>query len=205
MTAIDAEGAGPAPRYKPASRFSITGFGFYVYLLSDAILFSALFATYAVLHGAVAGGPPSSEVFSLTTVALETGCLLTSSFICGLGMQAAEHRSKIGVLAMLVAVFALGATFLGLEITEFGRMVHDGAGPDRSAFLSSFFALVGAHGAHITVGLIWIVVLLAHLLKMDLSESFQRRLFCFSLFWHVLDIVWIAIFTFVYLLGVQGA
>jgi cytochrome o ubiquinol oxidase subunit III len=193
------------PRYLPASRFSITGFGFYVYLLSDAILFSALFATYAVLHGSTAGGPAGREVFSLPTVALETGCLLTSSYVCGLGMQAAEHRNRLGVMAMLAAVFALGAAFLGLEISEFSRMAHEGAGPDRSAFLSAFFALVGAHGAHITVGLVWIAVLAVHLLQMDFSPSFQRRLFCFSLFWHVLDVVWIGIFTFVYLLGKQGA
>ena len=203
MTATYAEA--DRPRYMPANRFSITGFGFYVYLLSDAILFSALFATYAVLHGSTAGGPAGRELFSLPTVALETGCLLTSSYVCGLGMQAAEHRSKLGVMAMLAAVFALGAAFLGLEISEFSRMAHEGAGPDRSAFLSAFFALVGAHGVHITVGLIWIAVLAVHLLQMDFSPSFQRRLFCFSLFWHVLDIVWIGIFTFVYLLGMQGA
>jgi cytochrome o ubiquinol oxidase subunit III len=197
------EGAAP-PRYTPASRFSITGFGFYVYLLSDAILFSALFATYAVLHGNTAGGPTGREVFSLPTVALETAFLLTSSYICGLGMRASEKRNKAGVLAMLAVVFALGAGFLGLEVTEFSRMVHEGAGPDRSAFLSAFFTLVGAHGAHITVGLVWIAVLAVHLLQMDFSPSFQRRLFCFSLFWHVLDVVWIAIFTFVYLLGMQA-
>jgi cytochrome o ubiquinol oxidase subunit 3 len=203
MTATYAEAV--RPRYTPASRFSVTGFGFYVYLLSDAILFSALFATYAVLHGSTAGGPAGREVFSLPTVGLETGFLLTSSYICGLGMQAAETRNRLGVMAMLGAVFLLGAGFLGLEITEFSRMVREGAGPDRSAFLSAFFTLVGAHGLHITVGLIWIAVLMIHLLKMDFSASFQRRLFCFSLFWHVLDVVWIAIFTFVYLLGVQGA
>ena len=203
MTATYAEAG--RPRYMPANRFSITGFGFYVYLLSDAILFSALFATYAVLHGSTAGGPAGRELFSLPTVALETGCLLTSSYVCGLGMQAAEQRNKLGVMAMLAAVFALGAAFLGLEISEFSRMAHEGAGPDRSAFLSAFFALVGAHGVHITVGLIWIAVLGIHLLQMDFSPSFQRRLFCFSLFWHVLDIVWIGIFTFVYLLGMQGA
>jgi cytochrome o ubiquinol oxidase subunit III len=203
MTATYSEAA--RPRYVPASRFSITGFGFYIYLLSDVILFSALFAAYAVLHGATAGGPTGREVFSLPTVALETGCLLTSSYVCGLGMQAAEHRNKLGVMAMLAAVFVLGAAFLGLEISEFSRMAHEGAGPDRSAFLSAFFALVGAHGVHITVGLVWIAVLAFHLRQMDFSPSFQRRLFCFSLFWHVLDIVWIAIFTFVYLLGVQGA
>jgi cytochrome o ubiquinol oxidase subunit 3 len=197
------EGAAP-PRYAPANRFSITGFGFYVYLLSDAILFSALFATYAVLHGNTAGGPTGRELFSLPTVALETGFLLTSSFICGLGMRAAERRSKVGVLAMLAAVFFLGAGFLGLELAEFSRMAHEGAGPDRSAFLSAFFTLVGAHGVHITVGLGWIVLLTIHLLQMDFSPSYLRRLFCFSLFWHVLDVVWIAIFTFVYLLGMQG-
>jgi cytochrome o ubiquinol oxidase subunit III len=191
------------PRYRPAGRFSITGFGFYVYLLSDAILFSALFAMFAVLRGASNGGPTGLQLFSLPNVALETACLLTSSFICGLGMQAAETRNKVGVLAMLVAVFVLGAAFLGLEVREFAQMVHDGAGPDRSAFLSSFFALVGTHGLHIVVGLIWIGVLIARLVVLDFTPSFERRLFCFSLFWHVLDVVWIAIFTFVYLLGVQ--
>jgi cytochrome o ubiquinol oxidase subunit III len=203
MTATYAEAV--RPRYQPASRFSVTGFGFYVYLLSDAILFSALFATYAVLHGSTDGGPTGREVFGLPTVALETAFLLTSSYICGLGMRAAENRNKAGVFAMLAAVFVLGAAFLGLEINEFSRMVREGAGPDRSAFLSAFFTLVGTHGAHITVGLIWIVLLFGHLLEMGFSPSFQRRLFCFSLFWHVLDVVWIAIFTFVYLLGMQGA
>ena len=190
-------------RYLPATRLGITGFGFYVYLLSDAILFSALFATFAVLKTATAGGPTARDLFDLHNVGLETACLLTSSFVCGLAMQAAGARNRLGLAAGLGVVFLLGLAFLGLELREFADMVHAGAGPGRSAFLSAFFALVGAHGLHITVGLIWIVVMLVHLVGMGFSESFYRRLFCFSLFWHVLDIVWIAIFTFVYLLGVQ--
>jgi cytochrome o ubiquinol oxidase subunit III len=190
-------------RYVPATKFGITGFGFYVYLLSDAILFSALFATYAVLNTATAGGPTPQVLFDLKNVGLETACLLTSSFVCGLAMQAEEARSRTGVAVGLIAVFLLGLGFLGLEVREFAGMIHAGAGPQRSAFLSAFFALVGAHGLHITVGLGWIVLLLCHLGGMGFSASFRRRLFCFSLFWHVLDVVWIAIFTFVYLLGIQ--
>ena len=190
-------------RYQPATKLGVTGFGFYVYLLSDAILFSALFATFAVLKTATAGGPTAHDLFDLKNVGLETTCLLTSSFVCGLAMQAAEARQPRKLAAMLCVVFALGAAFLGLEIREFAGMIAAGAGPDRSAFLSAFFALVGAHGLHITVGLIWIAVLLIQVTTMGLSESYHRRLFCFSLFWHVLDVVWIAIFTFVYLVGIQ--
>jgi cytochrome o ubiquinol oxidase subunit III len=190
-------------RYQPSTRFGITGFGFYIYLLSDAILFSALFATFAVLRTATAGGPTAQSLFDLKNVAWETACLLTSSFVCGIAMQAAEARKRAPLIVSLVVVFALGLGFLTLEIREFAGMIASGAGPDRSAFLSAFFALVGMHGLHITVGLSWLVLLLVHLRTMGFSASYQRRLFCFSLFWHVLDIVWIAIFTFVYLLGAQ--
>jgi cytochrome o ubiquinol oxidase subunit 3 len=190
-------------RYQPATKLGVTGFGFYVYLLSDAILFSALFATFAVLRTATAGGPTAHDLFDVKNVGLETACLLTSSFVCGLAMQAAEARRARELIGLLAVVFALGLGFLSLEIREFAGMVAAGAGPDRSAFLSAFFALVGAHGLHITVGLIWIVLLMVHLATMGFSESYYRRLFCFSLFWHVLDVIWIAIFTFVYLLGVQ--
>ncbi|THD79309.1 MAG: cytochrome o ubiquinol oxidase subunit III [Phenylobacterium sp.] len=190
-------------RYQPATKLGVTGFGFYVYLLSDAILFSALFATFAVLKTATDGGPTARDLFDLKNVGLETACLLTSSFVCGLAMQAAEARKPRELAVLLGVVFVLGASFLTLEIHEFGGMIAAGAGPDRSAFLSAFFALVGAHGLHITVGLIWIGSLLVHIMTMGFSEAYQRRLFCFSLFWHVLDVVWIAIFTFVYLLGVQ--
>jgi cytochrome o ubiquinol oxidase subunit III len=190
-------------RYQPATKLGVTGFGFYVYLLSDAILFSALFATFAVLKTATAGGPTARDLIDLKNVGLETACLLTSSLVCGLAMQAAEARKPRELAALLGVVFVLGAGFLGLEIREFAGMIAAGAGPDRSAFLSAFFALVGAHGLHVTVGLIWISLLVIHLTTMGLSESYRRRLFCFSLFWHVLDVVWIAIFTFVYLLGIQ--
>ena len=191
-------------RYNPSTRFGVTGFGFYVYLLSDAVLFSALFATFAVLKNATAGGPDARALFDVKNVGLETACLLTSSFVGGLAMLAAEARRRLQVILSLGVVFLLGLGFLSLEIREFAGMIQAGAGPDRSAFLSAFFALVGAHGLHITVGLIWIVLLVVHLNTMGFSESYRRRLFCFSLFWHVLDIVWIAIFTFVYLLGVQA-
>jgi len=191
-------------RYHPATRFGVTGFGFYVYLLTDAILFSAFFATFAVLKNATAGGPTAQALFDVKNVGLETACLLTSSFVGGLAMLAAEARRRLPLILSLCAVFLLGLGFLSLEIREFVGMIHAGAGPDRSAFLSAFFALVGLHGLHITVGLAWIIVLLIHLGTMGFSASYRRRLFCFSLFWHVLDIVWIAIFTFVYLLGVQS-
>jgi cytochrome o ubiquinol oxidase subunit 3 len=190
--------------YHPATRFGATGFGFYVYLLSDAILFSALFAIFAVLKGATAGGPGAQALFDVKNVGWETACLLTSSFVGGLAMMAAEARRRLPLILSLVAVFLLGLGFLSLEVREFLGMIHAGAGPDRSAFLSAFFALVGAHGLHITVGLVWIILLLIHVQTMGFSASYRRRLFCFSLFWHVLDIVWIAIFTFVYLLGVQS-
>jgi cytochrome o ubiquinol oxidase subunit 3 len=191
-------------RYSPSTRFGVTGFGFYVYLLSDAILFSALFATFAVLKGATAGGPTAQSLFDVKNVGWETACLLTSSFVGGMAMLAAEARRRLPLILCLSTVFLLGLGFLSLEIREFAGMIQAGAGPDRSAFLSAFFALVGAHGLHITVGLVWIVLLLIHLGTMGFSDSYRRRLFCFSLFWHVLDIVWIAIFTFVYLLGVQS-
>jgi cytochrome o ubiquinol oxidase subunit 3 len=205
MSAMEFASGEHAPvRYQPATRFGVTGFGFYIYLLTDAILFSALFATFAVLKNATAGGPDARALFDLKNVGWETACLLTSSFVGGLAILAAEARRRLPLILGLGAVFVLGLGFLSLEIREFLGMIHAGAGPDRSAFLSAFFALVGLHGLHITVGLAWIVLLLVHLSTMGFSASYRRRLFCFSLFWHVLDIVWIAIFTFVYLLGVQS-
>ena len=200
---IAAAGERAPTRYQPATKLGVTGFGFYVYLLSDAILFSALFATFAVLKTATNGGPTARDLFDLKNVGLETACLLTSSFVCGLAMQAAAARKPGELTALLGLVFALGVGFLGLEIREFTGMIAAGAGPERSAFLSAFFTLVGAHGLHITVGLVWVMSLLVHVRTMGFSEAYYRRLFCFSLFWHVLDVVWIAIFTFVYLLGVQ--
>ncbi len=202
MTAVP--DAPPAPGYRPADRLNVTGFGFYVYLLSDAVLFASLFAAFAVLHRATAGGPTGAEVFKLPNVLLETVCLLVSSFLCGLAMIAADQGRRTAVAVLLLGTFALGAVFLGLEVSEFSRMVGEGAGPDRSAFLSAFFALVGTHGVHITVGLLWILTLLGQLRSLGFGAAFTRRLFCFSLFWHVLDIVWIAIFTFVYLIGAQS-
>ncbi|THD63852.1 cytochrome o ubiquinol oxidase subunit III [Phenylobacterium sp.] len=205
MTTLDASRlpfADP-PHDRAADRLGATGFGFYVYLLSDAILFASLFAAFAVLHRATAGGPTGPEVFKLPGVLLETACLLVSSFTCGLAMIAANAGRKLALTGFLAITFALGAAFLGLEVSEFTRMIAEGAGPDRSAFLSGFFTLVGAHGLHITVGLAWILILFGQLWRDGFGPGFSRRIFCFSLFWHVLDVVWIAIFTFVYLIGSQ--
>jgi cytochrome o ubiquinol oxidase subunit 3 len=185
-------------------RERVTAFGFYLYLLSDCILFATLFAAFAVLRGAADGGPTEHDLFSLHTAFIETACLLTSSFTCGLAMLASDRRSTAGTIGYLIATWVLGAGFLALELSEFGRMVHDGAGPDRSALLSSFFALVSTHGLHVAVGMLWLAVLLIQLAGRGLSDAIRRRLFCFSLFWHVLDIVWIALFSFIYLVGVQG-
>jgi cytochrome o ubiquinol oxidase subunit 3 len=203
MTDLTAPTGELAPaRYQPATRLGITGFGFYVYLLSDAILFSALFATFAVLKGATAGGPIARALFDIPNVGLETGCLLTSSFVCGLAMQAAEARRPRELVALLGVVFVLGASFLGLEIREFAGMIAAGAGPDRSAFLSAFFALVGTHGLHVSFGIVWLGVLMTQVAQRGLGPEVQRRLMCLSMFWHFLDVVWIGVFSFVYLIGV---
>lgn len=176
-------------------------FGFWVYIMSDCVLFAGLFATYAALSGSTAGGPASWELFQLPTVLLQTLLLLTSSFTFGLGLIAAQYGRKHAVLAALAATLLLGLAFLGLEIAEFRHLVAEGAGPDRSAFLSAFFALVGTHGLHIALGSLWMLVAIAHLLVRGLTEPTVRKLRYLGLFWHFLDIVWIFIFTFVYLLG----
>ena len=184
-----------------ALRRSITGFGFYLYLLSDGILFATLFAAFAVLHRSVADGPGGHDLFSLRNAFIETACLLTSSLTCGIAMLASDRRNLATAMGALAATFVLGVTFLTLELTEFAHMLSEGAGPDRSAFLSAFFTLVSTHGLHVTVGLGWLLVILLQLARRGFSEGVMRRLFCFSLFWHVIDVVWIAVFSFVYLIG----
>ena len=184
-----------------SERRGMTGFGFYVYLLSDCILFATLFAAFAVLHGAVADGPTGHQLFNLRNAFIETACLLTSSVTCGMAMLACDRRNTRSALAALAATFILGGVFLALELTEFAHLVADGAGPSRSAFLSAFFMLVSTHGLHVTAGLAWLVVLILQLQQRGFSEGVVRRLFCFSLFWHVIDVVWIAVFSFVYLIG----
>ena len=180
---------------------SRTTLGFWVYLMSDCVLFASLFATYAVLHGNTFDGPTAADIFSLPFVLLETMVLLTSSFTCGLAFIAL-HRKSRGLFAMLLLVTAgLGLIFVGLEISEFVKLVSEDAGPDRSAFLSSFFTLVGTHGVHVSIGVLWMLFLLAQTFFDDITETIVRRAACLVLFWHFLDIVWIFIFTLVYLFG----
>jgi cytochrome o ubiquinol oxidase subunit 3 len=186
----------------PATKRIVVGYGFWVFLLSDIIMFSAIFAAYAVLAHATAGGPSGMQLFHQGSVAIETACLLASSYTCGL-MSLAIDRSHYGrtYLAAFIT-FVLGASFLALELREFAGMIAVAAGPQRSAFLSAFFTLVGCHGLHVTIGLIWLVVMMAQVAIKGFCAAVERRLLCFSLFWHALDIVWVGLFTVVYLMGV---
>jgi len=186
----------------PASKRTTVGYGFWIYLLSDIILFSGFFAAYAVLAKQTAGGPGPRDLFGQERVAIETAALLLSSFTCGLAGVAAERRNLLWAQAGLLATGMLGAVFLGLELSEFAEMIGKGAGPQRSAFLSAFFGLVGLHGLHIGVGLLWLGTMMAQLWVKGFQPQILRRLMCFNLFWHALDIVWVGIFTMVYLMGV---
>jgi cytochrome o ubiquinol oxidase subunit III len=193
-----ASGAGPA------AKRVVVGFGFWVFLLSDIVTFSAIFAAYAVLAHATAGGPSGAQLFNQGSVAIETACLLASSYTCGL-MSLAIGSRRYGVTYMWALIsFVLGAAFLALELREFAGMIAIGAGPQRSAFLSAFFTLVGCHGLHVTAGLVWLVVMMAQVAIKGLHATVERRLLCFSLFWHALDIVWVWLFTVVYLMGVRS-
>lgn len=178
-----------------------TVLGFWVYLMTDCVLFASLFAVYAVLHGNTFGGPGGRELFKLPYVLVETMALLTSSFTCGLAMIAAQKRDRSQVLLWLGVTFLLGLTFLGLELSEFHKMAIEGNSWRRSGFLSSYFTLVGTHGLHITFGLIWMAVSCVFMMKRGLTEGMLKRLTLLSLFWHFLDIIWIFIFTIVYLFG----
>jgi cytochrome o ubiquinol oxidase subunit 3 len=186
----------------PAAKRVVVGFGFWVFLLSDIVMFSAFFAAYAVLTHATAGGPTGMQLFSQRSVAIETGCLLASSYTCGLMSLAISSRRYTATYLTAFITFVLGAVFLALEVREFAGMIAIGAGPQRSAFLSAFFTLVGCHGLHVTAGLVWLAVMMAQVAVRGLRESVERRLLCFSLFWHALDIVWVWLFTVVYLMGV---
>ena len=176
-------------------------FGFWVYLMTDCVLFACLFAAFAVLRGNTFGGPSGHELFSLPFVLTETLILLTSSFTCGLAMLAAHAGQKRRVLAWFGITFLLGLAFLGLELSEFSKLAHEGNSWARSGFLSAFFTLVGTHGAHITSGLIWMAVLVPNAVKRGLERNSLRRLTMLSLFWHFLDVIWILIFSIVYLMG----
>lgn len=177
-------------------------FGFWMYLMTDFVLFASLFAVYAVLQGSTFGGPVGGQIFDLPFVLAETLILLTSSFVCGLGFLAARANKKTLVLSSLTLTGILGAAFVFLEVSEFSKLVLAGEGPSRSGFLSSYFALVGTHGLHVTLGLVWLLALIFFIAKRGLTESNLRKLQLWSLFWHFLDVVWIFIFTVVYLMGV---
>lgn len=175
--------------------------GFWLYLMSDCLVFACLFAVYGVLGRSYAAGPTGAELFDLPLVAVNTAMLLLSSITYGFAMLSMQARRPAGVLAWLAITGLFGLGFLGLELYEFAHLVHQGAGPQRSAFLSSFFALVGTHGLHVAFGVIWLVVLMVQVQRYGLHEANRRRLMCLSMFWHFLDVVWIGVFTFVYLMG----
>ena len=189
----------PIAERGPSPRKVIVGYGFWLFLLSDIIVFSALFAAYAVLAGRTAQGPSGVQLFHRDNVLIETGCLLFSSFTCAMMSLSIELRKKGWMVIAAALTFVLGAAFLRLELVEFAAMVARGAGPDRSAFLSAFFALVGMHGLHVTLGLCWLVAMMAQVFTLGWRPMVLDRLACFSLFWHALDIVWIGVFTIVYL------
>jgi cytochrome o ubiquinol oxidase subunit III len=185
----------------PASKRIVTGYGFWIFILSDMVMFSALFASYAVLLGQTAGGPTGRELFDLRSVALETALLLASSFTCGLASIAADARRTLWFQVAMGVTCILGLGFLALEATEFASLVARGAGPTRSAFLSAFFTLVGCHGLHVSAGILWLLTMMAQVFAKGFRDDIQRRILCFALFWHALDIIWVAVFTIVYLLG----
>lgn len=183
------------------SKDSTTVFGFWMYLMTDLVLFASLFAMFAVLRGPAFGGSEIRNIFSLPYVLVETIVLLTSSFACGIALLFAQEGSVRGTIAWLSATFLLGAVFVGMEISEFGRLVAEGDGPSKNGFLSGYFTLVGTHGTHVTVGLLWLSVLMIASTRRGLSRGNMRKLALFAMFWHFLDIVWIFIFTIVYLIG----
>jgi cytochrome o ubiquinol oxidase subunit 3 len=187
----------------PASKRVVVAYGFWIFLLSDIVMFATLFASYAVLVRATAGGPTGPQLFNQVSVAIETGCLLVSSYTCGLMSLAVDTRRRAGTYFFAALTFALGVAFVALELREFATMIANGAGPQRSAFLSAFFTLVGCHGLHVTAGLIWLAVMMAQVAIKGFRANVQRRLLCYALFWHALDIVWVWLFTVVYLMGVR--
>jgi cytochrome o ubiquinol oxidase subunit III len=194
----------------PSSRYFVrehhpengTLLGFWIYLMSDCLIFAVLFATYAVLGRNYAGGPTGAELFDLKLVALNTSMLLLSSITYGFAMLEAARKRLGATMGWLVVTGLFGAAFLGLELYEFMHLLHENAGPQRSAFLTSFWALVATHGLHVTFGLVWLITLLFQLKKHGLTHENMRRMTCLSMFWHFLDVVWIGVFTFVYLMGV---
>ena len=203
-TTVSAPGADISSRYYVTEHHPENGtlLGFWIYLMSDCLIFACLFATYAVLGRNYAGGPSGAEIFELPTVALNTAFLLVSSITYGFAMLAAQKKNVKGTQVWLAITGILGLCFLGLELTEFHTLIAEGNGPWRSGFLTSFFSLVGTHGLHVTFGIVWLVTLMFQLGKHGITGANYRRLACLSMFWHFLDVVWIGVFTFVYLMGV---
>jgi len=209
MTTVDAIATGHDPHVLglgaehagPASKRIITGYGFWIFLLSDMVMFSCFFAAYAVLLGATDGGPSGAELFNLKNVAIETACLLFSSFACGMASIAAEERNHMWFQIAMAVTCVLGLAFLAIEFREFADLVARGAGPSRSAFLSAFFTLVGCHGLHVSAGILWLLTMMAQVFAKGFRADILRRFLCFALFWHALDIIWVAVFSVVYLLG----
>jgi len=185
----------------PAPKRIIVGYGFWIFLLSDVIMFSSFFAAYAVLFKNTAGGPTAQQLFDLHDTAVETGCLLASTFTCGMASLAVGQRNQKWTQVSLLATGILGLVFITLEVREFASLVGRGAGPTRSAFLSSFFTLVGCHGVHVTAGLLWLGTMMAQFYAKGFRRDIRHRFLCFSLFWHALDIIWVGIFSLVYLVG----
>jgi cytochrome o ubiquinol oxidase subunit 3 len=185
----------------PASKRVIVGYGFWIFLLSDIVMFSCFFAAYAVLQGATAGGPSARDIVDLPRVGVETGALLLSSFTCGLSFAATNVRNKLWTQVFLGVTALLGLVFVGLELQEFIELAARGASPQRSAFLSAFYTLVGCHGLHVTVGGLWLATMMAQLQVKGFRPEMVHRLICFNLFWHALDIVWVGVFSMVYLMG----
>jgi cytochrome o ubiquinol oxidase subunit 3 len=179
----------------------VVGYGFWIFLLSDIVMFSAFFASYAVLVGQTAGGPGGAELFDLRSAAAETACLLLSSFTCGLAGIAVSLRNKPWFYLAMAVTGLFGLAFLGLELKEFVSLVQRGAGPSRSAFLSAFFTLVGCHGLHVSAGILWLLTMVAQVFAKGFRADIERRILCFALFWHALDIIWVALFSVVYLMG----
>lgn len=198
-TATGNEAHLPLSERGPASKDVVVRFGFWLFLLSDIIIFAALFAAYSVLSQSTAGSPSGASLFSRTHTFIETTCLLLSSFTCGLMTVGLEIRNRLMIYLSALGTFILGTAFVVLEISEFIDIVAKGAGPTHSAFLSAFFALVSTHGLHVTAGLFWLIIMMAQVVTLGLHPMVVRRLFCFSLFWHALDIVWVGVFTIVYL------
>jgi cytochrome o ubiquinol oxidase subunit 3 len=187
--------------HHPDGHSGPTLLGFWIYLMTDALIFATLFATYGVLATAYAGGPTQRDLFNLPLVALNTGFLLVSSVTFGMAMMAMQAGRTARLQLWLVVTAALGVAFVGVELYEFSHLIAEGATPQRSAFLSGFFTLVATHGLHVTAGILWIGVMMAQIARHGLTADNRRRLMCLGMFWHLLDVVWIGVFTFVYLLG----